>query len=178
MSQNVSQGVRQNFTAITLTGEDRVWIDGDGGVHVLDRTHGGAFQEVHTVACGRAVSPEGWSWMRSRCGSEPRLADKANPGWQFVEYAKHVLGWARVTINVWAQSTEIALEFDDDAITGRATKSIIALMRFVEKNALKPVIVTDDFGHCGSAVGESLREYRMLLGGGHLHPALSSPTQH
>ena len=153
----------QNFAAISLTGEDRVWIDAGGGVHVLDRTHGGAFQEIHKLACGRAVSSEAWNWMRFQCGSEPGGDDGANPGWQFVEYAKHVLGWARVTVNVWACSTEIALEFDDEAVTEGAVKSLIALMRFVEKNAPKPVVVTDDFGHAGQEIGPVYREYRMLL---------------
>ncbi|MEI7607697.1 MAG: hypothetical protein WCJ64_09960 [Rhodospirillaceae bacterium] len=153
----------QTFAAVSLTGEDRVWIDAGGGIHVLDRTHGGAFQEVHRLACGRAVSPEAWAWMRSRCGSEPDRDDGMNPGWQFVEYAKHVLGWARVTVNVWVCSTEIALEFDDDALTESAARSMVALMRFVEKNAPKPVIVTDDFGHTGQEIGQTLREYRLLL---------------
>ena len=159
----------QTFAAVSLTGEDRVWIDAGGGIHVLDRTHGGAFQEVHRLACGRAVSPEAWAWMRSQCGSEPDRDDGMNPGWQFVEYAKHVLGWARVTVNVWACSTEIALEFDDDALTESAAKSMLALMRFVEKNAPKPVIVTDDFGHTGQEIGQTLREYRLLLGGAPAH---------
>ncbi len=153
----------QSFAAITLAGEDRVWIDAGGGVHVLNQSHGGTFQELHKAVCGRAVSPEAWGWMRDRCGSEPDRDDGMNPGWQFVEYAKHALGWARVTVNVWACSTEIALEFDDDAITEGALKSLIALMRFVEKNAPKPVIVTDDFGHLGQDIGQTLREYRVLL---------------
>ena len=155
---------RQTFAAVTLAGEDRVWIDAGGGIHVLDRTHGGAFQEIHRVACGRAVSPEAWAWMRSQCGSEPDRDDGMNPGWQFVEYAKHVLGWARITVNVWARSTEIALEFDDNAITESAVKSMLALMRFVDKNAPKPVIVTDDLGHSGQEIGETLRDYHLLLG--------------
>ena len=153
----------QSFAAVALTGEDRVWIDAGGGIHVLDRTHGGAFLEIHKIACGRAVPPEAWNWMRSACGSEPGRDEGMNPGWQFVEYAKHVLGWARVTVNVWARSTEIALEFDDDAITEGAAKSLLALMRFVERNAPKPVIVTDDFGHSGQEIGQTLREYRLLL---------------
>ena len=157
----------QAFAAVALIGEDRVWIDASGGIHVLDRTHGGAFQEVHKLACGRAVSPDAWSWMRKRCGSEPERDGGENPGWQFVEYAKHVLGWARVTVNVWARSTEIALEFDDDAITESAVRSMIALMHFVEKNAPKPVIVTDDFGHTGQEIHETFREYRALLTAAH-----------
>ncbi len=173
----------QNFAQVALTGEDRVWIDAGGGIHVLDRTHGGAFQEIHKLACGRAVPPEAWNWMRSECGSEPDRDEGMNPGWQFVEYAKHVLGWARITVNVWARSTEIALEFDDDAITENAVKSMIGLMRFVEKNAPKPVIVTDDLGHSGMEIGQTLREYRMLLTAAraaeqrhHLVPAMTPPT--
>ncbi|MEI6558903.1 MAG: hypothetical protein WCO00_10900 [Rhodospirillaceae bacterium] len=154
----------QSFAAITLCGEDRVWIDAEGGIHVLDRSHGGAFQDVHKLACGRAVPPEAWNWMRRQCGSEPDRDGGTNPGWQFVEYAKHMLGWARVTVNVWTCSTEIALEFDDDAISERAVKAIIALMHFVEKTAVSAVIVTDDFGHSGEEIKRAFREYRALLG--------------
>ncbi len=153
----------QSFAAISLAGEDRVWVDAGGGIHSLKQSHAGTFQEIHQVSCGRAISSEGWSWMRTCCGSEPDSDSGMNPGWQFVEYAKHELGWARVTINVWARSTEIALEFDDDAITESALRSVIALMRYVERNAPMPAIVTDDFGHAGQEISQVLREYRVLL---------------
>jgi hypothetical protein len=161
----------QTIPVITLTGEDRLWIDSRGGIHSLDRSHGAAFESIHQVVYGTAVSADGWLWMQRECGSGPLRSGKGrgdwaggdNFGWQFVRYASHVLGWARVTINAWVGKTEVAVEFDDEVVTDAALRSVISVIRHVNKNAPSEVIVTDDFGNIGRDVALALPRYLCII---------------
>ena len=151
----------RSFCELRLIGEDRIWIDFGGGCHVLEGGHGPAFEDTFRAVTGQVPPPEAWAWMERECGSVPG-DDGDNPGWQWVEYAKRVLGWARITVNIWTNKTEIALEFDPCAVTAEVFKAVIALMHYIHRNAPSEVIITDDFGHSGAMVSRVYPDYRSL----------------